>query len=195
VAGALALHQEELTVYEQLGDVRSRAVTQYDLGNLRRALGQADEAEVLFQAGLATSREIQDVEGIAVFLMALGRLALERGDREGALPLLEEARQRFVALGFPHWVESVESLLAQAQQGRQLTLEMIVSLVRAARAGDEAAGQQAWQIGEGLTKAPDEGYRALGRALQALLVGEAPETALRDLPADLRAAVEELLHD
>ena len=115
-------------------------------------------------------------------------------DREAALPLLEEARQRFVALGFPQWIESVESLLAQAQ-GQVLTLEMIAGMVRAARDGDQEAGRQAWQIGAELQQTPDGGYRALGRAIQALLTGEAPEVALRALSADLRARIEELLHD
>ncbi|MBC7250401.1 MAG: tetratricopeptide repeat protein, partial [Anaerolineae bacterium] len=186
------LYRESLRVFEALGDSRSVAVTQSSLADLLRTRGQYDEAERLYRSGLEICRRIREPQGVAVFLMGLGQLALARGRREEALPLLQEARQGFVALGLAHWVADVDDLLAQAQ-GQMLTLDDLLAMIRAARAGDGRAGEQAWQICDGLAGAPDPAPAALGRALQAVLAGIPPEAALEGLPADLRAHILEVL--
>ncbi len=108
VAGALALHQEEMAVYEQLGDVRSRAVTLYDLANLHLMQEKYAEAERLYRESLEISRHIQDIEGTSASLVRLGELALGRGRRDEAVSLLQEARRGFEQLGFapgsPRWM-------------------------------------------------------------------------------------------
>jgi tetratricopeptide (TPR) repeat protein len=194
VAGALALHQERLDIFEKLGDVRSRAVTQSDLADLLSARGEYDEAERLYRDSLEICRRIRDRQSTLALLARLGRLALTRGRREEALPLLHEARQGFAALGFTPWVAHVDELLAMAQD-HGLTLDDLIAMVRAARQGDQQAGQQAWEICSHLTQASDAGQAALGRALRRLLAGEPPETALASLSDDLRTYILEGLNN
>ncbi len=185
VAGALALHQEELAVYEQLGDVRSRALTLYDLAGLYQTQGGYSEAERLYRESLEICRQLGDVEGVSAVLARLGQLALAQGRRDQAVALLREARQGFARLGFARWLAHVDELLAWAQ-GQALTLDDLLAMIRAARQGDDQAGQQAWAICEGLARASDAALAALGRALQDILAGIPPESALAALPADLR---------
>ena len=192
VAGALALHQEEMAVYEQLGDVRSRAVTQCDLADLRHAQGEDEEAERLYRDSLEISRRIGDAEGTYTLLARLGQLALGQGRPEEALPLLQQARQGFQDMGFVPWVAHLDDLLARAQ-GRVLILDDLLAMIRAARQGDQQAGEQAWESCQDLIRAQDASLAALGRALQRVLSGIPPETALADLPDDLRAPILEAL--
>ena len=194
VAGALALHQERLDIFEQLGDVRSRAVTQCDLADLLRAQGQYDEAERLYRDSLEICQQIRDAEGTFALLARLGQLALIRGQPDEALPLLQEARRGFEQLGFAPWVAQVDGLLAKAQ-GLVLTLDDLIAMVRLARQGDHQAGQQAWKICDSLAQTADATQMALGRALQRILAGALPETALAALPDDLRTHVLEGLDD
>jgi tetratricopeptide (TPR) repeat protein len=194
VAGALALHQERLEIFERLGDVRERAVTLVDLADLRAASKEYDEAERLYREGLETLRQINDVESTYAVLARLGQLALARGRSDEALPLLQEARQGFARLGFTPWVAHLDQLLAQAgAQG--LALDDLVAWVRAALRGDAEAGQRAWQVCEALIQSGEPIQAALGRGLQEVLAGLPPETALADLPDDLRAQVLEALND
>ena len=194
VAGALALHQERLAIFEQLGDVRSRAVTQYDLAGLYQAQGDYAAAERLYRDSLEISRQIGDAEGTYALLARLGQLALAQERRDEALSLLQEARQGFEQLGFVPWVAHVDKLLAMAQ-GNALTLNDLAAMLRAARQGDQEVGQQVWEICDGLTKADDAALAALGRGLRNVLSGLPPETALADLPDDLRAQILEGLDD
>ncbi|HQE92391.1 MAG TPA: tetratricopeptide repeat protein [Anaerolineae bacterium] len=182
------LYRESLAVFEAVGDRRSVAVTQSRLADLLRIRGKDDEAEQLYHSGLAICRAIRDPQGVAVFLMGLGRLALDQGRREEALPLLREARAGFAALGLSEWVAGVDHLLAQAGEN-VLTLDDLIAMVRAARQGDETAGQQAWTLCEGLAQSDDVTAGALGRALRDVLLGEDLSTACAALPSDLREAL------
>jgi hypothetical protein len=127
-------------------------------------------------------------------LARLGQLALERGRPEEAVPLLQEARQGFAELAFAPWVAHLDALLARAQ-GKALTLDDLVAMVRAARRGDHQAGQKAWEICQGLAQGQDESLAVLGRTLQQVLAGTSPETALADLPDDLRSSLLEQLSE
>lgn len=124
--------------------------------------------------------------------MGLVQLALVKGDREGAVPLLAEARQRFLDIGLPNWAEQAGQLLAQAQ-GRALTLDDLVTMVRAAREGDSQSGQQAWEICEGLKQAEDATLVKIGQGLQAVLAGVPPEAALAALPEEVRTRLLQVL--
>ena len=50
---ALRLHQEQLAVYERLGEVQGRAVTLGDIARLRAQQGEVEEALRLHQEQLA----------------------------------------------------------------------------------------------------------------------------------------------
>ena len=194
VAGALALHQEMLDIFEQLGDVRSRAVTQCDLADLHRMQGDYAAAERLYRDSLEICRQIRDAQSTYALLVRLGQLALEQGRRDEAVSFLQEARQGFEQLGFLPWLAQIDDLLATAQ-GKVLALNDLLGIVRAAQQGDQEAGQQAWDICDGLAKASDTTLATFGRGLRNVLSGESPETALADLPDDLRAQILEALND
>jgi tetratricopeptide (TPR) repeat protein len=110
---AQELFQRAAAAFEAIGDSRSVAVTQSSLAELLRTRGQYDEAERLYRSGLAITQEIRDLQGIAVFLKGMGLLALERGNVAEGIPLLQEARQRFLAIGLPNWAADVEHILEQ----------------------------------------------------------------------------------
>jgi tetratricopeptide (TPR) repeat protein len=194
VAGALALHEEMLEIFQKLGDVRSRAVTQSDVADLLRTRGQYEEAERLYRDSLEICRQIGDAQSTLALLARLGQLALDRGRRDEAVSLLQEAHQGFEAMGLTPWVVHVDELLALAQ-GRVLTLDDLIAMVRAARKGDQQAGRQAWDICRNMARADDAGQSALGRGLQRVLAGDPPETALADLPDNLRARILKGLND
>ncbi len=127
------------------------------------------------------------MQGIGVFLLGLGQLALGRGQHDEAAAMFHEAQQRFINIGLPNWADQAEQLLQQAQrEQRRLTLDDILAMVQAARNGNQQAGQQAWDISQGLK---DSGQVALGRALERLLAGLPLESAVAGLPDDLQVAI------
>ncbi len=177
------LYRESLRVFEAVGDTRAVAVTQSSLADLLRTRGQYDEAERLYRAGLATCQQIRDLQGIAVFQAGLGHLALRRGRPQDALPLLEAARQGFADLGFDHWLPGVDELLARAR-GETLTLDDLLGLVWAARRGDHAAGQRAFDICDDMLRSAE--WAPIARALRRVLARYPLEQALAELPAAQR---------
>ncbi len=100
--------------------------------------------------------------------------------------MLEAARQGFSAIGLDNWLPAVDELLARAR-GETVTPDDLLGLVWAARHGDHAAGQAAWQICGGMLG--DPAWSALGGALQRVLAGEPLEQALAGLPEEAQAAV------
>ncbi len=100
---------------------RAVGALQSSLAALLSTRGQYAEAERLYDSGLTICRAIRDPQGVAVFLMGLGRLALDQGRHDEALPLLREARAGFAALGLHEWVAAVDRLLAQAGENRHYT--------------------------------------------------------------------------
>ena len=99
--------------------------------------------------------------------------------------MFEQARQGFAALHLDHWVAQVDQLLATAQR-HVWTLDDIARMLRLTRQGDQQSGQRVWDLAEDLSKAADRTQTALGRGLQKILAGMDPESALVELPDDLR---------
>jgi tetratricopeptide (TPR) repeat protein len=194
VAGALALHEERLRIFEQLGDVRSRAVTQCDLADLLRAKGQVAEAVELYRASLETCRRITYTQGVCALLVRLGEVALEQGQRDEAVSLLQEARRGFEQLGVQSQIDRVDRLLALAQ-GKALTLDGLLAMIRAARHGDQEAAQRAWEICSALAQSGDAALADLGERLRKILDGASLDSAVAGLPDSLRAQILEALND
>jgi tetratricopeptide (TPR) repeat protein len=111
---ALALYHEELTIFQQLGDVCAQAVTLLDLGDLHLLTGRDFDAERMYQDSLAMFRQSCCEEGIYAAQARLGRLAMRQGQRAKAAQLLQEARQGLERLGFAPWVASLGQLMGQA---------------------------------------------------------------------------------
>ena len=129
--------------------------------------------------------------------MGLGQLALARGNPAEAIPLFEEAKVRFLAIGLPNWAAQAEELLAQASGNGAaetgITLAELAKLVKDGRAGDRAAGERAFQFLTELALSGNAETAALGRALRLVLLGDAPEKALADLPESVAGELRQLL--
>jgi len=189
------LYRASLKAFEEvLGDPRGVAVTQSSLADLLRVRGEYEEAERLLQGGLELTRTLGDPMGIAVYQMKLGSLLAQTDRREEGLSLLQDALAGFRRLGLANWAAQVEQAIARVKGkeppgGQAITLEQLVRLVAAARAGDAQAGRTAEQIIASLRDTPDAALRKLADALERLLFGFSSPEALSGLPEELREQI------
>jgi len=72
-------------------DARIRGIALQNLGSILAQMGQFMAAERAFAASLASFQEAGYVRGEAIALNNFGRLALDNGDGDRAVPLLEQA--------------------------------------------------------------------------------------------------------
>ncbi len=105
--------EQQLPVYEPLGDVRSVAVTWGQIGDIYFQRGELDEALDFAERRLEVHREMGDIDSIAHAQWQLAQIALQRGDYETAAPALIEAFQLFDRLGRPDGVAVVGGTLGQ----------------------------------------------------------------------------------
>ena len=103
---ALRIRQEdELPVYERLGDVRSRAVTLGKIADILQARGELDEAlRIRQEEQLPVYERLQLARDLLVCRAKIGINCLARGaagDREKALVLLRLALQEAQRLQLP----------------------------------------------------------------------------------------------
>src|SRR5271155_2509289 len=75
-------NEEQLPVYERLGDVRSRAVTMSKIAEIFQARGQLDEALAINLDRLNISEALGEIEGIAHVKFRCAAIRLERGGWE-----------------------------------------------------------------------------------------------------------------
>ena len=118
-------HSEGLRFLEQalLGSegvappVRVKAL--YPTGEMALNEGNQDRAQVLFEEGLALSRELGDTAGIACFIHGLGWVAWSRGNYPAARRLAEEALALWREVGDKECIPWALHLLASlaSQQG------------------------------------------------------------------------------
>ena len=99
------LTEEQLPVFERIGDVRSRAVTLGQIANILEARGQLDEAlRIRTEEQLPVFERIGATRDLLVGRANLALMHLERnqpGDREKAAELLRLARAAAEAMGIP----------------------------------------------------------------------------------------------
>ncbi|KPA13511.1 hypothetical protein MHK_006282, partial [Candidatus Magnetomorum sp. HK-1] len=96
---ALRLHQEELNVYEELGDQRSRAVTLGDIARIKVSRGEVDEALRLHQEMLRVFEELGDINSKAATLWGIAKIELQNKNYENALELLIESYKINIQIG------------------------------------------------------------------------------------------------
>jgi hypothetical protein len=110
--------EEELPVYERLGDVRSWAVTMGKVADILQARGELDEAlRILQEDVLPAFERLGNVRSLLVWRANLAQLCLRRsqpGDREMAASLLDLARTSAESLRLP---EAAQILAIQRQWG------------------------------------------------------------------------------
>ncbi|MEO0973830.1 MAG: hypothetical protein AAFX85_12120, partial [Pseudomonadota bacterium] len=91
VDAALELHKEELTVYEALGDQRSRAVTLGDIASIRVSRGEVDDGLALLGQALEIHRMLSNQDGIAATQNIRADALLAKQDWQGAAEALAES--------------------------------------------------------------------------------------------------------
>ncbi len=99
VDAALKLHQEEIAIYEALGDKRSRAVTLGDIARILTAKGEVDAALRLHQERLMVYEALGNKRGRAVALGDIARILTDKGEVHVALKLHQEEIAIYEALG------------------------------------------------------------------------------------------------
>ena len=109
--------EEELPVYQRLGDVRSVAVTQGKIADILQAQGKTDEALALQEERLATNRRLGVIVGIAASLWSIAQIELEREQFEQAFPRLAEAWPLMVKLGRPDGIAAIGGVFGQFLAG------------------------------------------------------------------------------
>ena len=98
-AQATAMHQESLTLFQEIGDKLGIGRELDALGEIAQYRGDYSQALALHSESLALRYEIDDQEGIAVTLGHLGVIARDRGDYQQARDLLEESLKLCRKLG------------------------------------------------------------------------------------------------
>jgi tetratricopeptide (TPR) repeat protein len=96
---ALAELEATCTIFEALGDRRSRAVTLGDIARIRGAKGEVDAALALHQEQIAIFEALGDRRSRAVTLGDIARIRGAKGEVDAALALHQEQIAIFEALG------------------------------------------------------------------------------------------------
>jgi tetratricopeptide (TPR) repeat protein len=99
VEEALKLHQERLSVFEELGDRRSRAVTLGDIARIRVSKGEVEEALKLQNQRLETNKELGDLDGIGAALFDIAQIELQQQSFQEAYNHLSESYAIFNQIG------------------------------------------------------------------------------------------------
>ena len=91
--------EDELPVYQRLGDIRSEAITKGQIADILQAVGDPEAAAQLQQERLQVNRGLGDADGVAAALWDLAQLDLARSDLEAAAPKVAEAYPIVVSMG------------------------------------------------------------------------------------------------
>ncbi len=121
---ALAAYEERLEGLRSLPsrDLGSEGITLDDLGDVRRARGEGDEARRLYERALETKRqavEAGQATDLTVTIFKLGSAYLDNDEPSSALPLLEEALH--LAEADPKRDEEAKEIEARIAEARKAT--------------------------------------------------------------------------
>lgn len=139
---ALALYQESLQLYEQLGDLQGKAATLSGMANVQMAKGEWAEAQQALREASKLAQKLGHLEGTAFAVVQLGQIAQAQGDAETALARYREGLALFQHLGMPRETAQVQQLIAQAQGVPPSSGETTSDPVRAALAQAQTAAQR-----------------------------------------------------
>jgi tetratricopeptide (TPR) repeat protein len=184
--------EDELPVYERLGDVREKAITMGKIADVLQDRGQLDEAlRIRLRGGAPRLRALGDVRGKAVTLGKIADVLQARGQldealrirREEELPVYErlgDVRNKAVTLGKIADVLAVRGQLDEALRIRRE--EELPALTRLGDVRELLAGQANLAATLLRTELPEH----LPEARALLLAAEAAARTL-GLPAELEA--------
>jgi predicted ATPase/DNA-binding CsgD family transcriptional regulator len=97
--GAVALYEESLALWREVGDVTMTGAVLTNLAIVESRQERLAQAILLFEEGLALHRAAQDHHAIALTLCNLGEVMLKVGDLTAAAKLIEEGLEVHRALG------------------------------------------------------------------------------------------------
>jgi len=113
--------EEQLPVYERLGDVRGRAVALYKIASV--SLGRDDlspeerrKAIEALSESFAIFRRLDEPQGIAFVGLALARMRFAKGGRDDALEILAAVASAFERLGDADRLADVEALKQEIER-------------------------------------------------------------------------------
>jgi tetratricopeptide (TPR) repeat protein len=134
---AKAVHEwKALEIYTMLGRLRSRGITELNLGVQAYADGRWNEALDLYQRALDDCAQAGDRQSAAIAGANLGELLVSRGELDEAEQLLGNARRVLRASGMTAFALFAEMQLARCELERgeaAKALELLESLVDAAQ--------------------------------------------------------------
>ncbi|WP_414545819.1 tetratricopeptide repeat protein, partial [Nostoc sp. CCY0012] len=93
IAGAIALYQQSLEIYESINNVRGKATTLHNMARLKAQQGDIAGAIALYQQSLDINDSINDVAGKATTLHSMAYCEGKRGDKTQELQLNLQAAQ------------------------------------------------------------------------------------------------------
>ena len=135
---ALRMHQEEMKIYEELGDMRSRAVTLGDIARILTDKGQVDQALRMHQEEMKIYEELGDTRSRAVTLGDIARILTAKGQVDQALRMHQErlninealgdTRSRAVTLGDIARILTAKGQVDQALRMHQEQLKLVEAL-------------------------------------------------------------------
>lgn len=141
--------EEELPVYERLGEVRARAVTMGKIADILRRKGDLGAARALRAECLEINRRLADADGMANTLWGLAQLDLQEQKIGDAVPRIVEAYDIVCQLGRVDAIAVIGTVLGQILAANEQPDEARIVLQRSA-----------------------DIYRKLGREADAMAVDE-----------------------
>jgi tetratricopeptide (TPR) repeat protein len=130
-------NEEELPVYERLGDVRERALTMGKIADILQARGQLDEAlNIRTDEQLPVYERLGDVHARAVAMGRIATILQARGDLDGSLRIRREVHERLGDarfLLFGRWNLAGTLLLRGGEQDREEARALLIMAVDEAR--------------------------------------------------------------
>jgi hypothetical protein len=110
-----------LRIFDQLGDVRSRAVALGDIARLRFQAGDVAGARAFQSERLKVNRKLGDLDGIAAALYDIAQLDLSEEKAADGIDRLAESWELFKKIGRADGIAFVGQLYGQVLAGTDRT--------------------------------------------------------------------------
>jgi len=118
VEAALKLHEERLRVFEELGDLDSKAATLWDIAQVALKQQSYQKAFDYLSESYRLNLKIGRLDGICFVGMDLGMLLCQAGQREQGLEILTRSRDGFIKLGQQAMASRVEEMIDSCKNGK-----------------------------------------------------------------------------
>ena len=99
---ALTQYQQPLEIREKIGDIKGKAESLHQIGNLYYLKGEYAAALTQYQQSLEIAEKIGDIAGMAISMGQIGALYLKQNQGETALKLLLPSFAIFTKIGSPN---------------------------------------------------------------------------------------------